>query len=182
MRAERHHRLWCAWLWALATAGCSGITVDAHPDPKAALGSRDTWAWLEPPAAPDATGSAAADAELAQRLQRAVEEDLTALGWRQVPADGASLLVATELAWEEQQELHDPYYAYSKAERYEEGVLTIRLLERNSKQPLWVATSRCRLRTVARDVGVHSRRYAGDPEPRSWPVEGLVGAILGKLR
>jgi hypothetical protein len=118
---------------------------------------------------------------LADRIRRALEVALAGLGWQPAPPDEATWLVTLSATVENVVQVNDPYYWSFTAEQYEDGTLTLQLLDPQGRGVAWWGSATHRLRTTARAVGLFEKRWAETGEPRDWPVEEMVWAILDEL-
>jgi len=173
----------------LLLVACSPVRVESAPafEPAAV----ESYAWSEASTLPSsdlavetqaAETSAVDDPALLARARTAVDEELARRGIRKVDASQAAFLVQVSLGIETKVQQNDPYYSLFVAEKYEEGRLTIRLLDRATGAPAWSGECRQRLRYVARAFGGMTLRFEPVDEPRDWQLERMASRILSKLR
>jgi hypothetical protein len=147
----------------LGLAGCSSIEVNSDWLPDADFAGLETFAWKEPPPAQNP------DELLFDRIRRATVDQLLAKGLREVSPEEADAHVMASVGVEEKVRVNDPYYAYDAIETYEEGTLSLRIVEPRSGRTLWVGTGKTRLRD------------AKTPEERSERVRRVVQAVLAEF-
>lgn len=165
-------------LAALVLAGpaCSGIRVQSELHVQE-LDAYTSYAWR-------ASGSTerGEDQELALRIQRAVDEELSARGMRETAVGDAELLVAQEVVFELKTVFLDPYYSVVyKARRYEDGLLTITFEDSETEELVWSGTARSRLRTVAQAYGLYTLTWVDTTEPPQWRAREMVTAVLDRF-
>jgi len=159
-------------LLVLAVAiGCAApIKTDFDMDPEVNIAAMSTYAWISQEPLIDA---AQGDAEGAvsyvspiddKRIRRAVNAELQAKGYREVPLDEAQLVVTFSVGREQKTQVYNtpgrstvlyPGYGYGygswyqgssvEVRQYEEGTLTLQFFERATQQAVWVGWASKRL-------------------------------------
>ena len=147
-------------LLTVLLCGCTGVRVQSDYAAGTDFRSFETYAWL-PHEDRDAS-----DPLLEERVQRAVDGELTAKGMRRVPPNEASLLVTYRVAVEEKVQVNDPYYATFQFETYEQGTLFVDLVDPKANLLVW------------RGVGETRLKHQKTPEERTERVREVVEAIL----
>jgi hypothetical protein len=161
---------------AVALFACAGVSTESEGEGD--LAAYRTYAWAED--VPDAVDPE--DGDLAARVRTAVDAALAGRGLQEVGAGGTADLGVTwsrEVA--ERVQRNDPYYSTHVAEKYEEGTLSVELVDAQTKAVVWRGLGRSRLRYTARTSGLHSAHFADTGEPRQWPVDDMVHAIFARL-
>jgi len=152
-------------------AGCSSMSVSRDYDDAFSFAGLATYAWLEAPAAERAIAPGAAE-----RVRAAVDRELTARGFREVPVERAELVVAARGGTADRQ-VYDTYgygtgrwWGYgntTSVQRTEtEGTLTIDLFDAGRRELVWRATA-----TDALDPGA-------TPEQRTEKVDEAVAKMF----
>lgn len=141
----------CGWL--CLSFGCSQtvrIAVDQEPSP-GLFGHYHSYFWLPP--LPQQLSDPRVNSELVQwRIQAAVDSELSLRGWAKSERDAAQVLVQSNFSVRERTtDTFEDYYWYKRTGGsggpqeayvfgYEEGSLTIELLDAATSQRLWRAT------------------------------------------
>ena len=159
----------------LLCAGCSSLDVRVTQEAEADLASRETYAFRLA-VVPD--GDA-----VDEKIRRAVDGQLQALGLRSAQRDQAELVVDWSTAIEERTSYKDPYYAaFYSAERYELGTLTLTMRDPETGRVLWEGSTVEKLRDVARGYGVNELRFVETNEERYWQIDQRVEALIARFR
>ena len=170
----------------LTMTACSSLRTHSDYDPDARFDNYTTFAWMGDA---DVVQTEAPDDGYisplnVQRIERAIENELTTHGYRQLanPDDADFLVTFTvgtrdriyveryPLAYRDRWIRHWPYY-YSgvvDVHEYTEGMLAIDIFDRLTMHPVWHGVARKRIR------GADTR----DPEPQ---IKRAVTAILGEF-
>ncbi len=165
--------LWtCA---ALACGSCSSVRVTSSPGFD--FSAFDSFAWKQRPKIETAK-STPEDRAVLGRVERAIEQKLSRLGVRETTPGQASVHVDATLGVELKIQNNDPYFALYVAEKYEEGMLRIRLLDPKSGDAIWSGEREHRLRYVSRTFGGIKPEWHPTGEGRQWRVDQMVEQIL----
>ena len=127
-------------------AGCSSMSVNRDYDDGFSFSGLTTYAWLEAPASERAIAP-----EAAGRVRSAVDAELTARGFREVPIERAELVVAARGGTSDRQ-VYDTYgygtgrwWGYGNTttvQRTEtEGELSVDIFDASRKELVWRATA-----------------------------------------
>ena len=117
--------------------------------------------------------------ELNERVTAALRTQLDARGYEEVGEDESDFIVEHGLSIEIKGRALDPYFtAPYTAEQYENGHMTIRMLDGLSEVVVWEAESLMELRTVARLYGLYPERVTETNEERDWHIEKVVPRML----
>jgi hypothetical protein len=161
---------------ALVAGACAPTKIRIESAPGADLAAYDSYDW-----SPERQGSAVADPGgdefLHERVQRAVDRNLQARGFRRV-AEGPGLLVRQTTQVAVQVLARDPYYTVSVAEQVEVGRLTLEFLDAKTNRTVWRGSGDRRLRTSALGYGLYRLQFVATDEERSWQLPQTVAAIL----
>ncbi len=186
MRTIRAVLLLVAALWF---SGCETIAVTHDADANVDFASYRSWAWIseEPLIQPQAgAGEMSYVSQIdEQRIRRAVERELTAMGYRQTEFARADMIVLFAVATEEKIELQSSpsagaYYGGRhggfgastnlRSYSYTEGTLRIEFFDRENKQAIWVGWASKRLsrsdeaeQTINKAVAMILEKFPPDP-------------------
>ena len=167
----------------LGLASCSGLKVSDDYDPAADFALYGSYAWLPRPDPTESAPGRIDDGLLRQRIERAVDESLSAKGMRRVEAAGdATLLVTSHISVEQKLRVNTTNYGYgygrwgyygggytdTTVDQYEEGTLILDFIDAKTKQLVWRGMAQSRLKEMA------------TPEEREARVREAVAAILEK--
>jgi hypothetical protein len=150
---------------AWPTTSCSGITVDSDYEPGTNFSGYKTFAWTTRPS-PGAAGAREVSGLVADRIKRVVEAELVLRGLAEAGEAEADLVVDYHLSVAQKTRYNDPYYAYDRAQTYEEGTLLVDLIERKTQRIVWRGSGQTRI--------LHLKT----PEARANRVREVVTAIM----
>jgi hypothetical protein len=172
MRPTKRTIAWATGAAWLALACASPIRTEHDASPSADFSRYATFAWIgESPLAPTAEGSGSGGEPRRVdegMIQRAVEGELEARGYRPAPADAADLLVAFQVG-SEQKVVEQPVAARAtvytagnspgswyrsapvRTRTYTQGTLSLEFFARSTHEAVW--------------VGWASKRITGSDEP-----------------
>ena len=165
-----------ALLPLLLTAGCASVRTEGQPPPLSALA---TWAWKSvdhaalPHVAPDGTGLL---------VHEALEQELGALGLREVPATEASMLVSFHVWVETRVRTNDPYFSLYAAEQVELGTVSIDLTDPRTGALAWRGSDTHELRVTAVLAGPFDQELTPRDAERRWRIRESVARIVRELR
>ena len=172
-----------AVLATVLLAGCAGFKVTDDYDPSADFSQYGGYAWLPRPDPTEAAAVRPDDGLLRQRIERAVDESLSAKGLRRVEsAADATLLVTEHISVEQKLRVNTTNYGYgygrwgyygggytdTTVDQYEEGTLILDFIDAKTKQLVWRGMAQSRLKEMS------------TPEEREARVRAAVAAILEK--
>lgn len=165
----------------VSLAGCSGMSIRTDYNPGADFSKYSTYAWLATPE----TGDPRIDNALVEgRIKGAVDQALTAKGYRQVPADQATFWVGYHLSVEGRMDVNtvNSYYGYgwgrwyygpgytdTQVTYYDQGTLLIDIVDAQAKELAWRGAAEAEVRP---DVA---------PEERSKRINDAVTRILERF-
>ncbi len=166
-----------------ALTGCHGFPARVEVDESGRLDRFEAFEWNGDAASklPELVEGDAA--ELARRIQAALQPALEELGLRLDPTAESKVIVAYELSVESRvRDLH-PYFTQDVAEEIESGTMTLELRDGASDEVLFRGTATTDdLRTAARSRGLFTSELTPTHDPREWPIEDLVHALARRLR
>jgi hypothetical protein len=159
----------------LALSACSGISVSQDYDLQADFSALKTYAWHTPPAGP-----ALIDSLTSQRIVQAVNDELSARGFRKVDGGTPDFLVHTIASVNQRIEAtpttmtmgygyrggHVGYTTGTEIRTYDEGTLILDVIAPATKQLLWRGTAK---------ATVHA---TSTPEKREARIREAVALIL----
>lgn len=171
----------------LALTGCSSLKVHSDWDPQYDFARVQTWKWAEVPQTP--TGSAVIDTDglMAQRVMRAVEENLATRGYVKTATSEGDFEVAWFLTVEPKTQVTtvNDYHGYGGPYRgwygagyggsttvvdsYNEGTLIIDIRDGKTRELAWRGSATARLREKS------------DPEKAQQRANDAVTQILAKF-
>ncbi len=165
----------------ISLAGCSGMSIRSDFNPQADFSRYSTYAWLPAPQ----TGDPRVDnAILESRIKTAVDETLSAKGYRQVAADQATFLVGYHLSIEGRMDAttvnsyygygwgpwyYGPGYQNTQVRYYDQGTLLIDIVDAQAKELAWRGTAEAEVRSEM------------TPEKRQQRVNEAVTKILQRF-
>lgn len=167
----------------LVLPGCSGLRVTSDFDPAVDFSKYGSYAWLPRPDPTKDPEAARRDGLLIQRIERAVDADLSTKGMRRVEPDASpSLLVTEHISVEQKLQVNTTTYGYgygrwgyygggysdTYVDQYEEGTLVLDFIDAESKQLVWRGSVQTRLRDEK------------TPDERDRRVREVVQAILDR--
>jgi len=141
---------------------CSSISVGADFDPETDFSNYESYAWL--PQEP----TERVDQMVIDRIQRAVDNQLSSKNLSQVTADEASFLVKQKVLITNKLQVNDPYFSFDRYQQYEEGTLLIDFLDAKSRRLIWRGTGEARITELE------------TPKEREDRVNEVVSAILAQ--
>jgi hypothetical protein len=168
-----------AVLWL--AAGCSTMQIDSDWNPRARFDSLSTWDWL--PGRPAVSTNLPTDLSLvAQRVETALEEGLTARGYQKV-AEGTtpSFYVASHVAVDSKLEARTMYSSFGPGvwmgpslaetyvDEYQQGTLLIDVIDPARREVIWRGRAQARVDDNS------------SPEKREARVREAVTKILAKF-
>lgn len=179
MLALRRSQRFLVVILTLCATACGGpVRISMHPDPPPNLVGYRTYGWMSrsvpsPAVEPSIAG-------LDARIRAAVDAQLSLKGYLQRPLSAPDFLVGYRTATQyKTTETVEEFYAYKQAggneapqvafgRGFEEGSLTLELIDARTRQLLWRASA----------VAVISERPAGDrvPEAVRLMLENLPAA------
>lgn len=169
-----------ASLAALLGSSCQSVQVASQVAPHFDQSMGSTFAW-DLSMGGRSTETNVPAGELDPRIRRAIGSCLADLGILETDPAQAELWVSYRLAVEQRTRRNDPYFEFAAAERYALGTLTIKLLDVESMDNVWVATGTAELGRTDTVSGPIGAQWAQLPEPLEWPVERMVGAMFESL-
>lgn len=132
---------------ALLLAGCVGYSVSTDYQSGTRFGGYESYAWVDSAPADDAERPAWDSEILGQRVENAVDEVMTARGWRREPASQADLHISYATRNEKELSGSSVGIGYGTGNvfigqslglhTYERGTLIIDIRERESGRLLW---------------------------------------------
>lgn len=165
---------WLALLLVSALAACSNVTVRVDKASRMNLVEFGTYAYMDV--------TSATSAELEERIQAAVDEQMSAIGLTRVAREEARLLVAFDTLVEVETRYIDPFErAFYSHEKVEEGTLVLEMIDSTDDDVVWSGTAHSQLRVVARGSGVTSIQYEPTDEKPKWEVEEKVRRLLKRF-
>ncbi len=165
----------------LMVQACSGIKVSSDYDPSVNFASLRDYSWL--PAPPKPSGNPRIDNPLLiTRIQRAIDRNLAARGYRKVADADADFFVTFHLGIDKKIDVTEipSTYGYSgrwggmystetRVDQYEEGTLLIDIVDAERDDLLWRGSGQARIRD------------SKSPAEREQRVQKAVDAILKKF-
>jgi hypothetical protein len=174
-------RLAAAAAVTVSLAGCSGMSIRTDYNPGADFTKYSTYAWLATPE----TGDARVDNALVEgRIKAAVDQALTAKGYRQVAPDQATFWVGYHLSIEGRMDVNtvNSYYGYgwgrgyygpaytdTQVYYYNQGTLLIDIVDAQAKELAWRGSAEAEVKP---DV---------PPEERSKRINSAVAQVLERF-
>lgn len=167
----------------LLLTGCSSFNVTSDYDSAIDFSQYGTYAWLPRPDATDTTKGANNDGLLYQRIERAVNANLSTKGLRRVGTQSdANLLITEHINVEQKLRVNTTNYGYgygrwgyhgagytdTTVDQYDQGTLILDFIDAKTKELVWRGMAQSRLKDLK------------TPEERQARVRAAVDAILEK--
>lgn len=161
---------------------CSTVPVSEDYDPEFDFTTLGSYAWLERKPDPE-SGSLTDNSLVIQRVRRAVDEKMTAKGYRRTEPSRASFLVTHHISVDQKLRVDTTSYGYgwgywgygsgmysdTTVRQYEVGTLIIDFIDPKKMELRWRGTGESRLRDRQ------------TPEQREAQIKKVVDAILDQF-
>ena len=161
---------------AIATLLASCANMDTQRDPNFDAASVRAFAWKSPPQVSDPTGES--NERVIDDVRRTVTREFEARGIERVTAGKADVLVEVMLSVQVRLQENDPNFSLFIAEKWEEGTMTVRLLDPATDRTLWHGSCGHRLRYSARSLGGTVPTFEPTGQRRDWRTEELVERLV----